>query len=213
MKQNEKWLSNKNRELTTQEISSIRVDVEVAIHNLLQALRIDTQNDHNTKETAKRVSRMFVHEVFKGRYYPMPRVTVFPNTQKYDQLYLTGPITVRSTCAHHFQNIVGKCWIGIYPGENIIGLSKFNRLVDWVASRPQIQEEMSIQIADLIEEQTKAAGVAVIIKAEHHCMSHRGVKEHESDMVTSIMRGTFLKSSDMKTEFLSLLNSMKGFRK
>lgn len=213
MKQNEKWLSNKNRELTTQEISSIRVDVEVAIHNLLQALRIDTQNDHNTKETAKRVSRMFVHEVFKGRYYPMPRVTVFPNTQKYDQLYLTGPITVRSTCAHHFQNIVGKCWIGIYPGENIIGLSKFNRLVDWVASRPQIQEEMSIQIADLIEEQTKAAGVAVIIKAEHHCMSHRGVKEHESDMVTSIMRGTFLKSSDMKTEFLSLLNGMKGFRK
>lgn len=211
MKQNEKWLSNKNRELTTQEISSIRVDVEVAIHNLLQALRIDTQNDHNTKETAKRVSRMFVHEVFKGRYYPMPRVTVFPNTQKYDQLYLTGPITVRSTCAHHFQNIVGKCWIGIYPGENIIGLSKFNRLVDWVASRPQIQEEMSIQIADLIEEQTKAAGVAIIIKAEHFCMTHRGVREHESDMTTSVMRGDFLTNPDLKNEFFALLSGMRGF--
>lgn len=211
MKQNEKWLSNKNRELTTQEISSIRVDVEVAIHNLLQALRIDTQNDHNTKETAKRVSKMFVHEVFKGRYYPMPRVTVFPNTQKYDQLYLTGPITVRSTCAHHFQNIVGKCWIGIYPGENIIGLSKFNRLVDWVASRPQIQEEMSIQIADLIEEQTKAAGVAIIIKAEHFCMTHRGVREHESDMTTSVMRGDFLTNPDLKNEFFALLSGMRGF--
>jgi len=207
-----KWLANKNEELNKEEIAEICEDVEYAMNNLLETLRIDTENDHNTKDTAKRVAKMFVHEVFKGRYYPMPKVTSFPNVKKYDQLYLSGPITIRSTCAHHFQNIVGKCWIGIYPGETVIGLSKFNRIVDWIASRPQIQEEMTVQIADLIERETKALGVAVIVKAEHFCMTHRGVREHDSDMTTSVMRGVFLQNKDIKNEFLTLLSGMKGFK-
>lgn len=209
----DKWLSNKNKALTNEQMSFIQQDTEIAMNNLLSALRIDTENDHNTKDTAKRVAKMFIHEVFKGRYTKMPQVTSFPNTKKYDQIYLTGPITIRSTCAHHFQNIVGKCWIGIYPGDQVIGLSKFNRLVDWIASRPQIQEEMTVQIADLIEKQTKAAAVAVIIKAEHFCMTQRGIREHDSDMTTSVMRGKFLEEVDMKNEFFSLLKSMKGFNK
>lgn len=206
------WVGNENKETSKSELDTIQSDVENAMDDLLTALRIDTFDDHNTRDTAKRVSKMLVHEVFKGRYYPMPKITSFPNTQKYDQIYLTGPITIRSTCAHHFQNIVGKCWIGIYPGEKVIGLSKFNRMVDWIASRPQIQEEMTVQIADLIENETQAEGIAVIVKAEHFCMTHRGVREHDSDMTTSVMRGVFLNSVDMKNEFLLLLNSMKGFK-
>jgi GTP cyclohydrolase I len=153
---------------------------------------------------------MFLREVFGGRYTPKPNITAFPNANNYDELYITGPITVRSTCAHHLQNITGHCWIGVFPGKEVIGLSKFNRLVDWIASRPQIQEEMTVQIADAIEEETKAAGVAVIMKAEHHCMTHRGVREHESDMTTSVMRGKFRKDPSLKQELLQLVSTMKG---
>ena len=111
-----------------------------------------------------------------------------------------------------FQPITGKAYVGIFPGKKVIGLSKFNRMVDWIASRPQIQEEMTEQIADEIEKQTEAKGVAVVLKAKHFCMSARGVKEHDSDMLTSVVRGMFLRSTSMKTEFFSLLNNMKGMR-
>jgi len=94
----------------------------------------------------------------------------------------------------------------------VIGLSKFNRIVDWISSRPQIQEEMTEQIADMIEEETKAKGVAVVIKAQHFCMTARGVKEHESDMLTSVVRGCFRYEPPIKAEFFSLLSNMKGMK-
>ena len=187
-------------------------EVKEAFQGVLDALVIDTKNDHNTQETAKRVAKMFVNEIFRGRYYPPPCVTAFPNAKQYDQIYMSGPITINSTCAHHFQAIAGKAYVGIFPGNKVIGLSKFNRMVDWVASRPQIQEEMTEQIADMIEKETEAKGVAVVIKAEHFCMTARGVKEHESEMLTSVLRGMFLRNTSMKTEFFSLLSNMKGMR-
>ena len=187
-------------------------EVKEAFQGVLDALVIDTKNDHNTQETAKRVAKMFVNEIFRGRYYPPPCVTAFPNAKQYDQIYMSGPITINSTCAHHFQAIAGKAYVGIFPGKKVIGLSKFNRMVDWVASRPQIQEEMTEQIADMIEKETEAKGVAVVIKAEHFCMTARGVKEHESEMLTSVLRGMFLRNTSMKTEFFSLLSNMKGMR-
>ena len=192
------------------DVDKIEFEVADAFEDVLQALVINTKDDHNTKETARRVAKMFVHEIFKGRYYPPPEVTSFPNAKEYDQLYITGPITINSTCAHHFQPITGNAYIGIFPGKKVIGLSKFNRVVDWIASRPQIQEEMTEQIADEIEKQTEAKGVAVVIKAKHFCMSARGVKEHDSDMLTSVIRGDFLKIEHLKAEFFSLLNNMKG---
>jgi GTP cyclohydrolase I len=197
--------------VTEKDLEKIESDVAENFEKVLQSLYIDTKKDHNTKETAKRVAKMFVHETFYGRYQPKPRVTAFPNASSYDELYMTGPIRIRSTCAHHFQPIVGNCWIGVFPGENVIGLSKFNRLVDWIVRRPQIQEEMTVQIADLIESETKAAGVAVVVKAEHMCLTHRGVNEHESDMTTSVMRGVFKQDPALKSEFLQLLKGMKGF--
>ena len=192
------------------DLQDIENEVADAFQGVLEALGIDTQNDHNTKDTARRGAKMFVHEIFRGRYYPPPKVTAFPNVKQYDQIYMSGPISINSTCAHHFQPITGKAYVGIFPGKKVVGLSKFNRMVDWVASRPQIQEEMTEQIADMIEQETEAKGVAVIVKAEHFCMTARGVKENESDMLTSVVRGIFRDDPAIKAEFFSLLNNMKG---
>ncbi len=202
---------NISEHVTEKDLKKMQRDVEKYFQKVLESLKIDTENDHNTQETAKRVAKMMVREVFAGRYEPKPRITSFPNATAYDELYLTGPIKIRSTCAHHFQPIVGNAWVGVFPGKNVIGLSKFNRLVDWVASRPQIQEEMTVQIADIIEQETQAEGVAVVVKAEHMCMTHRGVKEHESDMTTSVVRGSLREEESQKREFFNLLKGMKGF--
>jgi len=186
-------------------------EVAEKMQGVLESLVIDTENDHNTHDTARRVAKMFVKETFAGRYAPVPKVTSFPN-MGYQSLYATGPITIRSTCAHHFQNIVGKCWVGIFPEDEVIGLSKFNRLIHHIAERPQIQEEMTTQIADALQEYAKTEHVAVLVKAEHHCMTHRGVREHESDMTTAIMTGHFSDDSSLKQEFYNICLSMKGHK-
>ena len=191
------------------ELELLQNEVQNEMQRVLSSLVIDTEHDHNTKETAKRVAKMFLNETFGGRYVPEPRVTSFPN-MGYNNLYTTGPITIRSTCAHHLQNIVGKCWVGIFPEEEVIGLSKFNRLVHHIAERPQIQEEMTTQIADKLVQYAKTPNVAVVVKAEHHCMTHRGVKEHDSDMTTAVMLGKFRDDPNLKTEFYNLMLSMKG---
>lgn len=200
--------SNINDVMQPGDIDLLVDEVTDKFQAVLDSLVIDTTNDHNTQETARRVAKMFCTEVFAGRYQPKPKVTTFPNVTAYDQLYVTGPITIRSTCAHHFAAIVGKCYIGVFPGKNVIGLSKFNRMVDWLASRPTIQEELTVQIADLIQQETKAEGVAVMLQAEHHCMVMRGVKEHESAMTTSIMRGCFRDDPHLKQEFFNLVSRM-----
>jgi GTP cyclohydrolase I len=191
--------------LTEEDINIIYNNVKEKFDEILKILLIDKDNDHNTKETAKRVAKMFVYEIFKGRYFPKPDITSFPNHLVYDQIYITGPITIRSTCAHHWMPIMGKCYVGVFPGSEVIGLSKFNRLVDWICSRPQIQEEMTVQIADELENVTRAKGVAVVIKAEHTCLTHRGYREHENLMITSVMRGKFRSDPNLKNEFFNLL--------
>ena len=179
-------------------------EVAAQMQGVLTSLIIDTDNDHNTQDTARRVAKMFVRETFGGRYRPMPRVTSFPN-MGYKSLYTSGPISIRSTCAHHFQNIVGRAWVGIIPEGEVIGLSKFNRIVHHIAERPQIQEEMTTQIAQALSEYAKTPHVAVVVKAEHHCMTHRGVREHENDMVTAIMLGAFNTDAALKKEFYDIL--------
>jgi GTP cyclohydrolase I len=179
-------------------------EVAAQMQGVLTSLIIDTDNDHNTQETARRVAKMFVRETFGGRYAPAPRITSFPN-MGYKSLYTSGPISIRSTCAHHFQNIVGRAWVGIVPEGEVIGLSKFNRIVHHIAERPQIQEEMTTQIAQALSEYAKTPNVAVVVKAEHHCMTHRGVREHENDMVTAIMLGAFDTNAALKKEFYDIL--------
>ena len=191
------------------ELEDLVDEVAEKFQEVLTSLVIDTDNDHNTNDTARRVAKMFIKETFSGRYRSVPKVTTFPN-MGYKSLYATGPISVRSTCAHHFQNIFGKCWVGIVPQGEVIGLSKFNRLVHHICERPQIQEEMTTQIADALREYAKTEHIAVVVKAEHHCMTMRGVREHESDMTTAIMLGAFERDSALKKEFYDICLSMKG---
>ena len=194
------------------ELDQLQQEVEGKLQEVMESLVIDTEHDHNTNDTARRVAKMYVKEIFGGRFQPTPRITSFPN-MGYKSLYTSGPISIRSTCAHHFQNIVGKAWIGIVPEEEVIGLSKFNRLVHHIAERPQIQEEMTTQIAQELVTFAKTPNVAVVVKAEHHCMTHRGVREHESDMTTAIMLGAFERDPALKQEFYDICLSMKGHSK
>ena len=188
------------------DIDILQLEVAGKMQDVLRSLVIDVDNDHNTKGTALRVAKMYLQEVFKGRYQYQPKVTDFPNAKGLQEMYFTGPITIRSTCSHHMVPIMGEAWIGIIPGERVIGLSKFNRLADWICSRPQIQEEMAVQVADVIESLMKPKGLAVVIKATHMCMTYRGVKESsDAAMTTSVMRGTMMEDHAARSEFLSLI--------
>ena len=193
--------------ITKDELAELHIELKDKINDVLDVLLIDRVNDHNTKETANRVAKMYLNEVFKGRYHNQPKVTDFPNAKKLDQIYTVGAISVRSACSHHLVPIIGKCWIGVIPSDRVIGISKFNRIVDWVMSRPQIQEEAAIQLADTIEDLIKPKGLAVIVKASHQCMTWRGVKDNETQMVTSVMRGIFRETAEARSE---LMNIFKG---
>ena len=186
-------------------------EVEGKFQGVLDSLVIDTSVDHNTNNTARRVAKMFLTEVFKGRYVPAPVITEFPNAEHLNELLIVGPITVRSACSHHFCPVIGQVWIGVMPNKNtnVIGLSKYARLAEWVMCRPQIQEEAVMQLADLIQEKTKPDGLAIVMEASHFCMSWRGVKDMDSKMINSVMRGAFLKDPTLRREFLSLIPNRK----
>jgi GTP cyclohydrolase I len=177
----------------------------------LRALVIDTAGDHNTHATAHRVAKMFVSEVFRGRYVSPPAVTEFPNVQRLNELMIVGPLALRSACSHHLCPIVGKVWVGVLPNEhsNLIGLSKYARICDWIMSRPQIQEEAVVMLADALEGHVKPDGLAVVVRANHFCMHWRGVKDNDSMMTNSVMRGAFLKDASLRREFVSLLNQQR----
>ncbi len=182
-------------------------EVTTKMQTVLDSMVIDTTNDHNTNNTARRVAKMYLTEVFKGRYVQAPAITEFPNAEHLNELMIVGPITVRSACSHHFCPVMGRVWIGVLPNQhtNVIGLSKYARLAEWVMGRPQIQEEAVVQLADLIQQKTQPDGLAIVMEATHFCMSWRGVKDVDSKMINSVMRGVFLKDMNLRREFLSLI--------
>ena len=189
------------------ELELLLDEVEEKMKGVLGSLVIDTEHDHNTDDTARRVAKMYLKEVFLGRYVQAPAITEFPNVGHLNELMIVGPITVRSACSHHFCPIMGKIWIGVLPNEhtNVIGLSKYARLAEWVMGRPQIQEEAVVQLADLIQQKTQPDGLAIVMEATHFCMGWRGVKDVDSKMINSVMRGSFLKDANLRREFLSLI--------
>ena len=189
------------------ELEQLLDEVEAKMQGVLDSMVIDTQHDHNTGNTARRVAKMYLNEVFKGRYVTAPTITEFPNAEHLNELMIVGPITVRSACSHHLCPVIGKLWIGVMPNEhtNVIGLSKYARLAEWVMGRPQIQEEAVVQLADLIMEKTQPDGLAIVMEASHFCMGWRGVKDMDSKMINSVMRGAFLKDAALRREFLALL--------
>ncbi len=189
------------------DVEALKAEVQSKMHEVLKSLVIDTDSDHNTHDTAKRVAKMFIDEVFRGRYQPIPAVTEFPNAERLNELMIVGPVTVRSACSHHLCPIIGRVWIGLLPNEhsNLIGLSKYARICDWIMSRPQIQEEAVTMLANELQDRVRPDGLAIVMEADHFCMHWRGVKDNESAMVNSVMRGAFLKDANLRREFLSLL--------
>lgn len=175
------------------------------IEELFDILHIDHKNDHNTRDTPRRVAKMYVEEMMIGRYCAAPNITEFENVENFDDLIVTGPIDVRSTCAHHMLPIYGQAFIGILPAPDgrIIGLSKYDRIVAHFASRLQIQEELVKQIANYLVGKTAPRGLAVRISAVHMCKTHRGVKSSMAGrMVSSCYLGAFAQDAALKAEFL-----------
>ena len=189
------------------ELEGLMDEVAEKMQAVLESLVIDTESDHNTQNTSRRVAKMYVQEVFNGRYVVQPTLTKFPNVSRLNELMIIGPITVRSACSHHLCPIMGRIWIGVLPSKDsaLIGLSKYSRLTEWVMCRPQIQEEAVVELADMLEKKIKPIGVAIVMDADHFCMQWRGVKDRDSKMVNSVMRGAFLKDANLRREFLSLL--------
>jgi GTP cyclohydrolase I len=189
------------------ELELLLDEVTEKMKGVLDSMVIDTEHDHNTHNTARRVAKMYLKEVFKGRYEPTPDITEFPNAEHLNELMIVGPITVRSACSHHLCPVIGKIWIGVLPNEhtNVIGLSKYARLAEWIMGRPQIQEEAVVQLADLIQRKTQPDGLAIVMEASHFCMGWRGVKDMDSKMINSVMRGVFLKDANLRREFLALI--------
>ena len=189
------------------ELEKLLDEVETKMQAVLDSMVIDTVHDHNTNNTARRVAKMYLNEVFKGRYMAAPAVTEFPNAEHLNELMIVGPITVRSACSHHFCPVIGRVWIGVLPNEhtNVIGLSKYARLAEWVMGRPQIQEEAVLQLADLLEQRMRPDGLAVLMQADHFCMQWRGVKDGETQMTNSVMRGSLRDDASLRGEFLALI--------
>ena len=194
------------------EIDGLIDEVAGKLQGVLESLVIDTESDHNTRGTAYRVAKMYVNEVFTGRYTPQPNLTKFPNITRLNELMIIGPIAVKSACSHHLCPIMGRVWIGVLPDKQtaLIGLSKYARITEWVMCRPQIQEEAVVELANILEEKMKPTGLALVMEADHFCMQWRGVKDLNSKMVNGVMRGSFLKDANLRREFLALMDKQQG---
>ena len=180
------------------------------LEGVLDSLLIDHETDPNSKETARRIAKMYINELFSGRYDEKPPVTAFPNTEdddRYEGILITKA-EIKSVCSHHHQPVTGVCWIGLIPSTHVIGLSKYARLAQWHARRGTLQEELTRRISDEIKADTKSKDVAVIISATHGCCSNRGIMAHDSTTITSVLSGQFYNPS-VKEEFHRLITNYK----
>ena len=210
-------------------------ELEQAFSHVLFAQVIDTENDPNSQGTAQRLAKMYVNELFKGRYAPEPKVTGFPNEKPLagvaaastcstpigepsralyhfnNLLVVQSPFI--SQCSHHHARVDGIAYIGIIPGKKLIGLSKYTRLVRHLAARGTLQEELTIDIAEVIQRHTESADVGVVIFARHGCCEGRGIQVHNSQTSTAEMRGLFMKDGTLRKEFYDSIQMMRSENK
>ncbi len=196
-------------QMSPEEFAQRKQDAEMHFKNFLLSLGYDVDSDPNMKDTPKRVAKMYMNEIFSGTYNPCPKITTFPNSGEYSGIVFEGGIKIISGCSHHIMPIIGHVYVGYVAGDTIIGLSKLNRICQWIASRPSLQEEMTTKIHKKLDEVLQGnKGVAVYIKASHLCVQARGVKDYDSAMITSQLSGVFLDKEDTaKEEFLQMVNS------
>ena len=174
---------------------------------IMQLLNLDLADD-SLMETPHRIAKMYVDEIFSGLDYAnFPKITLIENKMKVDEMVTVRDITLTSTCEHHFVTIDGKATVAYIPKDSVLGLSKINRIVQFFAPRPQVQERLTVQIRDCIQEVLNPMGVAVVIEASHTCMQMRGVQKQNSVTTTSAFTGVFLSQHRTREEFISLIGS------
>lgn len=199
-------ISNDNMVLTEVEKDLMIEKVAQKYKEFLEALQFDTETDQQLIGTPYRVAKMYVNELFTGCYTKEPSITVFDNTKNYDEMVFLGPISIKSTCSHHIIPFIGEIFLCYVPDKKIIGISKLSRIVKWFMRRPQIQEELTEQIAEYIQKILQPKGVAVYLKAQHLCMIARGVEETDSYMKTSKLTGCFMDEPSARAEFFQMVN-------
>ncbi|MEO6287502.1 MAG: GTP cyclohydrolase I FolE [Dyadobacter sp.] len=173
--------------------------------SIMQVLGLDLEDD-SLRDTPKRVAKMYVKEIFSGlNPVNKPKPTLFNNSYQYNQMLIERNIAVFSHCEHHFLPIVGKAHVAYISSGKVIGLSKLNRMVQYCSQRPQVQERLTVQIADLIKEAIGTQDVAVIVDAHHHCVSSRGIRDAGSSTLTAQYSGKFL-NTETKNEFLKYIS-------
>lgn len=191
-------------------------DATVAFEGVLDALLIDRETDPNSMDTARRLAKMYVHEIMSGRYDPAPSCTAFPNepdnitNEKYE-----GMLVVRSEltsmCSHHHQPVRGVAYIGIIAADKLIGLSKYTRIAQWCAMRGTLQEELCNDIAREIMKATGSENVGVYIQATHGCCENRGIRAHSSLTQTTVLKGSFHNDPACKNEFFENIKLQQEF--
>jgi GTP cyclohydrolase IA len=181
--------------------------IKNAVYTIMkEGLELD-MNDASLKDTPNRVAKMYVNEIFSGLDNKNePKFTTFPNDYEYNQIVVLKNISVYSTCEHHLIPFSMRISVGYIPGERVVGISKLARVAKYFASKPQVQERLSKEIADYLEKELRPEGVIVYIdKGEHLCMKMRGVENHTSEMVTSEVRGKFLIKPELEEKFLEMI--------
>lgn len=202
-----KIAANGNKPLTPEEKEKKKQELEKLFVQMFDVLEMDRVKDANIIDTPKRMAKMYVDELLEGTYSEAPAITTFPNQKGMDQMIISGPIKLDSMCSHHFITISGSATIAYIPGDKVIGISKFSRIVRFFSRRPQIQEELTEQIADYIQKLMEPKGLMVFIKARHYCEIARGVREENIWMTTSSVKGIFKDNASAKEEFFNLINT------
>lgn len=203
--------ANQSIELSKEEVSEMIEQATEAYAKFMDALKIDWKNDPHSADTPRRVAKSFVNDLITGCYTGAPNITAFENTDGYDGIVFQGDVDVKSICSHHHLAFVGKAHVAYIPGADgkVIGLSKLNRIVEWFARRPQVQENLTMQIHDYINKECVGnRGVAVMIEAKHMCASCRGVR-HDSTMMTSKLTGAFESNDATRNEFYKFIDKLK----
>lgn len=201
--------ANHNVPLDEHEKAKMIHEAAAAYERFMDALHIDWRNDPNSADTPRRVAKSFINDLAQGCYTDSPNITAFDNVDGYDGIVFQGNIEVKSICSHHHLPFVGKAHVAYLPGDKVIGLSKLNRIVEWFARRPQVQENLTMQIHDYINKVCEGNnGVAVMIEANHMCACIRGVK-HDSTMMTSKLSGKFINSPEVREEFYDFVKRLK----
>lgn len=183
--------------------------IEGHFTKIMQALGLDLSDD-SLIETPKRVAKMYVNEIFWGLDYDaFPKCTTVDNKMKYDEMVIERNVNVQSNCEHHFVVIDGVATVAYIPKQKVLGLSKINRVVEYFAKRPQIQERLTEQVYHALQFILETDDIAVVIDAQHYCVKSRGVEDVGSSTVTSKIGGVFKSDPSVRLEFMNIVNACK----